>query len=302
MEHNDAASTTARPDRPPYGRRRAVAATIVAAPVVLLVALVTQCGDDEPSAAVVGRRVLDRRDRGGDGPRHARAGAGDHGGGDAAAASAPATTAPRHTDARRRRRAVPTPLRRPRSTRSAARGGSSNRDRPLPDGYVPAELVTPDVPLDPDASFTQLTPETAAAFEQMAAAAAIDGHQLQLNSAYRSESDQAQLYERYVRDYGAESAARLVARPGTSEHQTGLAADVGLVGLPDDQTFGTTEASTWVADNAHRFGLIVRYPPDKAEITGYANEPWHLRYVGVELAGALHATGLTMEEHFGLAG
>ena len=135
----------------------------------------------------------------------------------------------------------------------------------------------------------------------MAAAAAIDGHQLQLNTTYRS-TDQAQLYGHYVADYGAESAARLVALPGTSEHQTGLAADVGLVGLPDDQTFGTTEASTWVADNAHRFGLIVRYPPDKAAITGYANEPWHLRYVGVDLAGMLHATGLTMEEHFGLAG
>ena len=177
-----------------------------------------------------------------------------------------------------------------------------NRDRPLPAGYVPPELVTPDVPLKPDGSFTQLTPEAAAAFEQMAAAAAIDGYELQLNSAFRSESDQAQLYERYSRDFGAESAARLVARPGTSEHQTGLAADVGLVGLPDDQTFGTTEASTWVADNAHRFGLIVRYPPDKADITGYTNEPWHLRYVGVDLAGVLHATGLTMEEHFGLAG
>jgi len=176
-----------------------------------------------------------------------------------------------------------------------------NRDRPLPDGYVPPELVTPDVALDPDGSFTRLTPETAAAFEQMATAAATDGHQLQLNSAYRSQADQTQLYERYGRDFGAETAAQLVAPPGTSEHQTGLAADVGLVGLPDDQTFGSTAASTWVADNAHRFGLIVRYPPAKADITGYANEPWHLRYVGVELASALHATGLTMEEHFGLA-
>ena len=91
-----------------------------------------------------------------------------------------------------------------------------------------------------------------------------------------------------------------MALPGTSEHQTGLAADVGLVGLPDDQVFGGTPASAWVADNAHRFGFILRYPPDKAAITGYANEPWHLRYVGVDLAAELHASGLTMEEHFGL--
>lgn len=79
-----------------------------------------------------------------------------------------------------------------------------------------------------------------------------------------------------------------------------MAADVGLVNLPDDQTFGDTEASVWVAENAHRYGFILREPPDKAEITGYGNEPWHLRYVGVELAGELFANDLTMEEYFGL--
>ncbi len=297
MEDNDVASTTNRPDRPPYGRRRAVAATIVAAPVVLLFALVTKCAGDEPaagsSASVSSTAVATVPAA----PTRVPA---------TTAAALPAPTAPPATVAPATTPSVPTNGADTAAAPSIDAVGGPwwlvNRDRPLPDGYVPAELVTPDVPLDPDASFTQLTPETAAAFEQMAAAAASDGYALQLNSAYRSESDQAQLYERYVRDYGAESAARLVARPGTSEHQTGLAADVGLVGLPDDQTFGTTEASAWVADNAHRFGLIVRYPPDKAEITGYANEPWHLRYVGVDLAGVLHATGLTMEEHFGLTG
>jgi D-alanyl-D-alanine carboxypeptidase len=95
-------------------------------------------------------------------------------------------------------------------------------------------------------------------------------------------------------------AATLAALPGTSEHQTGMALDVTLVGLPDDQVFGGTPASAWVADNADRFGFIVRYPPTKAAITGYANEPWHLRYVGVDLATEMHANGLTMEEQFGL--
>ena len=79
-----------------------------------------------------------------------------------------------------------------------------------------------------------------------------------------------------------------------------MAADVGLVGLPDDQVFGTTPASAWVAANAHRFGFTLRYPPDKAAITGYANEPWHLRYVGADLAAELFASGQTMEERFGL--
>jgi D-alanyl-D-alanine carboxypeptidase len=177
-----------------------------------------------------------------------------------------------------------------------------NPDRPLPDGYVPPDLVTPGVPVKPDTGATQLTAATAAAFEAMVADAATAGFELQLNSGYRSLEQQQMLYDRFVQDFGEEVAAQRVAAPGTSEHQTGLAADVGLVGLPDDQLFGDTEASVWVAANAHRFGFILRYPPEKAEITGYTDEPWHLRYVGPELAAELHASGLTMEEHFGLVG
>jgi D-alanyl-D-alanine carboxypeptidase len=176
-----------------------------------------------------------------------------------------------------------------------------NRDRPLPEGYVPPDLVTPNVPLKPDTGASQVTAATGAAFEAMVADAAGAGFQLQLNSGYRSYEQQQMLYDRFVEDYGIDVATLRVALPGTSEHQTGLAADVGLVGLPDDQLFGDTEASVWVTANAHRFGFIIRYPPDKAHITGYDNEPWHLRYVGVELATELQASGLTMEEHFGLA-
>jgi D-alanyl-D-alanine carboxypeptidase len=175
-----------------------------------------------------------------------------------------------------------------------------NPDRPIPADYVPPDLVTPNVPLKPDTGATELTAATAAAFEAMVEAAAATGYELQLNSGYRSFEQQQLLYDRFVEDFGQEVADERVALPGTSEHQTGLAADVGQVGLPDDQLFGDTEASRWVADNAHLFGFILRYPPDKADITGYANEPWHLRYVGPELAAELHASGLTMEEHFGL--
>jgi D-alanyl-D-alanine carboxypeptidase len=175
-----------------------------------------------------------------------------------------------------------------------------NRDRPLPPGYVPSDLVVPDVPHDPAAGPPELTAATAAAFEAMVADAAAAGHELQLTSGYRSEQDQQVLYHRFVEDFGRDVAGELVALPGTSEHQTGLAADVGLVGLPDDQVFGSTAASAWVSANAQRFGFILRYPPDKADITGYADEPWHLRHVGVELATELHGRGLTMEEWFGL--
>lgn len=173
-------------------------------------------------------------------------------------------------------------------------------NRPIPDGYEPTDLVTPDVPVQEGADAYRLRQVTAEAFEAMAAEATAAGFQLQVNSGYRSFEQQRTLYDQYVEDYGPETAAQLVAVPGTSEHQTGLAVDVGLVGLADDQVFGDTAASAWVAANAHRFGLIVRYPPDKAAITGYANEPWHLRYVGPELAAQLHQNGATMEEHFGL--
>jgi D-alanyl-D-alanine carboxypeptidase len=175
-----------------------------------------------------------------------------------------------------------------------------NRDRPLPDGYVPPELVTPAVPIKPGTPYTEATPVVAAAFEAMVAAALQDGYELQLTGGYRSFDAQQEMYDRFVRDYGAQVAAERVALPGRSEHQTGLAVDVGEVDLPDDEEFGETASSAWVRDNAHRFGFIVRYPPDKADITGYANEPWHLRYVGVDLATELHGSGLTMEEHFGL--
>ena len=175
-----------------------------------------------------------------------------------------------------------------------------NRQRPLPGGYVPDDLVIPDVPFDPQSGVTHLSLPAAQAFEAMVADAATAGFRLQLNSGYRSQEQQQRLYDRNVEDYGQEVADQRVALPGTSEHQTGLAVDVGEVGLPLDEVFGDTASARWVQDNAHRFGLIVRYPPDKAAITGYANEPWHLRYVGVELASILHADGLTMEEFFHL--
>ena len=129
---------------------------------------------------------------------------------------------------------------------------------------MPPELVTPNVPIEPGAPFTQATPVVAAAFEAMVAAALQEGYELQLTSGYRSFEDQQATYERFVRDYGTQVAAERVALPGTSEHQTGLTVDVGEVDLPNDEEFGDTASSDWVRGNAHRFGFIVRYPPDKA--------------------------------------
>jgi D-alanyl-D-alanine carboxypeptidase len=280
------------PDRPPYGRRRAVLVLAVGAVAVVVALFIANLagGDDDAAApttsaapAVAAAPTITA------GPVVP----------DATVPSvAPDTTgAPIATSA-------PSPTSAVGAMPSIDEPGSLwwlvNRDRPLPPGYVPPDLVVPNVPVAPGATATRVTAATAAAFEAMAADAASAGYQLMVKSAYRSEDDQRALYSRFVGSYGRDVAATLAAPPGTSEHQTGLALDVGLVGLPDDQVFAGTPASRWVADNAHRFGFILRYPPAKAAITGYANEPWHLRYVGVDLATVLHTNGLTMEEQFGL--
>ena len=279
------------PVRPPYGRRRAVVALALGAVVALVAFLVVNLvgGDDADAPTTTPGTSVTVAAPVATGAPVATPGEPVATTPPSGAAATPPPTTAAEPDA-----AMP----------SIDAVGSLwwlvNRDRPLPEGYVPPDLVVPSVPLAPGADAIELTAATAAAFEAMAGDAAAAGHQLMLKSGYRSAQDQQALYERFVKDYGRDVAATLAALPGTSEHQTGMALDVGLVGLPDDQVFGGTPASVWVADNAHRFGFIVRYPPSKAAITGYANEPWHLRYVGVDLAALLHSNGLTMEEQFGV--
>lgn len=115
-------------------------------------------------------------------------------------------------------------------------------------------------------------------------------------SGFRSYTVQKNLYNSYVRRDGAENADRYSARPGHSEHQTGLAFDINYA---DDRFKGTPEAS-WLAENAYKYGFILRYPEGKEPITGYMFEPWHYRYVGVENAAKIYASGLTLEEYFGI--
>lgn len=120
-------------------------------------------------------------------------------------------------------------------------------------------------------------------------------------SGYRNYDYQAKLYNNYVKSYGVEAANRLIAKPGYSEHQTGLSFDLkhqdgSLVG---NKNFQASMAEvTWIAENAVRYGFIVRYPLDKESITGYQYEPWHLRYLGDD-AQKVYDSGLTMEEYFG---
>ena len=139
--------------------------------------------------------------------------------------------------------------------------------------------------------------EAQAALNTMFAAAKAEYNlKMWVCSGFRSYTVQKNLYNSYVRRDGAENADRYSARPGHSEHQTGLAFDINYA---DDRFKGTPEAA-WLAANAYKYGFILRYPEGKESVTGYIYEPWHYRYVGVENAAKIYASGLTLEEYFGI--
>ena len=170
-----------------------------------------------------------------------------------------------------------------------------NKLRPLaPIVYAPADLV--DV-----GGGLQLRAEAAQAVAALRAEAAAAGLDVAVQSAYRSFERQQGLFGNATARFGVAGAELRSARPGFSEHQTGLAVDVGGGGCDIERCFGDTAEGRWVVANAHRTGFLVRYPAGSEPITGYQYEPWHLRYVGPELATEMHETGVaTLEEFFGL--
>ena len=125
--------------------------------------------------------------------------------------------------------------------------------------------------------------------------AAANGYSLPLLSGFRSYSDQKYLFNSYVAKDGIERANTYSARPGESEHQTGLSFDVGQI----SDNFGNTASGKWLAENAHRYGFIIRYLKGKESITGYKYEPWHIRYVG-SAAEEIYNMGVTLEEYLGV--
>jgi D-alanyl-D-alanine carboxypeptidase len=178
-----------------------------------------------------------------------------------------------------------------------------NKRRPLtPLGYAPPDLRLPAVATATDNGL--LRPDTAAAVEKMFAAAAADGVGLLLVSGYRSFAVQESTYAYWVGRYGnADGADTVSARPGYSEHQTGLAFDIGQAdgSCTLVACFAGTAAAQWAAENAADFGIILRYPPGSDGTTGFSSEPWHFRYVGKDVALAMEDSGTpTLEEHFGL--
>lgn len=177
-----------------------------------------------------------------------------------------------------------------------------NKQRALPADYIPPDLVEPNVPFPFDEKVEKrlLRQEAATALEELFAKAKTEGIELYAVSGYRSYKTQRSLYETYVRTQGAEHAAAFSAVPGKSEHQTGLAMDVSGLDAKTrlEQSFGDTPEGQWLAANCAQFGFVIRYLQGKEETTGYAYEPWHLRYVGKETAQEVMSKGITLEEYF----
>ncbi len=154
----------------------------------------------------------------------------------------------------------------------------ANKSYSLPSSYNPGAIL----------------PEALSSFYTMQADAAKAGLNLWITSGYRSYSYQAQLYNSYAARDGYAKADTYSARPGYSEHQTGLAMDINVAG---DQ-FGLTPESKWLAANCYKYGFVIRYMNGKQNITGYKYEPWHVRYLGKDLAKEVYDSGLCLEEFF----
>ncbi|NUL48334.1 M15 family metallopeptidase [Cellulosimicrobium funkei] len=175
-----------------------------------------------------------------------------------------------------------------------------NKQHPLdPADYAPQDLSVPDVPSS--RTGLELREEAAGAAEELFSAAQEDGVDLTLLSAYRSYGYQQGTYGGWVEQYGQAEADRISARPGFSEHQTGLALDVGAAdgACALEQCFGETAEGAWVAEHAAEHGWIVRYPDGAEDITGYSPEPWHLRYLGAQEAADVVASGGVLETAWG---
>lgn len=178
-----------------------------------------------------------------------------------------------------------------------------NKIRPLdPLRYQPSDLVFPDVALRvPGNESMRIRTETATAIEKLFTGAQSAGHSPMFSSGFRSYNYQVNLYGGYVKSQGQAEADKQSARPGYSEHQTGLAFDICNAGSCKlEQSFGTTPLGQWVANNAHNYGFVIRYKENKQDVTGYMYEPWHLRYIGTDTATKVYQSGKTLEEYFGL--
>jgi D-alanyl-D-alanine carboxypeptidase len=174
-----------------------------------------------------------------------------------------------------------------------------NKKRPLnPKTYIPANLKK-----YPGSSVKLAAPARDALVLMAAAMKKAGAGTLVLNSGYRSYASQKIIHAAKVSQLGLKAGEALAARPGYSEHQTGLAADVSAYkqGCAIYTCFSATKAGKWLAENAWQYGFVIRYPYGQTKITGYQFEPWHLRFIGLEIATDMRAKNiLTVEKYFSL--
>ncbi len=172
-----------------------------------------------------------------------------------------------------------------------------NKKISLPKDFAPADLVGIGgfILAPPGASLRR---ETAQALSEMKVAALSSGAKLSVVSAYRSYSQQVATFNGWVSSAGLKNAESFSARPGHSQHQLGTAIDFGAEGRTDfSESFGQTTEGVWLSQNAYKYGFVLSYPKGKETITGYAYEPWHYRYIGVDNAAKMTASGKTLEEY-----
>ncbi len=177
-----------------------------------------------------------------------------------------------------------------------------NKEYGLPEDYIPSDLIEPDIKFY-FSYFDEkrlLRSDAANALEKLVAAAEKKDLEIVGVSGYRSFYRQKAIYTKNVRTMGKERTDMYSAVPGYSEHQTGWAIDLSCASVHYDleEEFADTSEGKWLAKNCYKYGFIIRYPKGKESLTGYAYEPWHVRYVGVKLATFLHINNMTLEEYY----
>ncbi len=170
-----------------------------------------------------------------------------------------------------------------------------NKYNYLTEDYTPENLE--EISIEYARSGMQLVSEAKEAFETLSQEAKKDGMTIIAMSSYRSYDYQVNLYNNYVKSDGKDAADTYSARPGFSEHQTGLAVDIYNKELPYT-SFEETKEFEWMQKNAYKYGFILRFPKDKVNITGYQYEAWHYRYVGKKAAKYIHDHNITLEEYY----
>lgn len=175
-----------------------------------------------------------------------------------------------------------------------------NKENSLDEEYMPYDLVIPNIKADKE---VKVRKEVAQKLEELFADAKKDGINLVAISGFRTYDYQDYLYKNSVQTNGKNHAIQYVAKAGYSEHQTGLALDLLCKEyMTLDEGFEKTDAFKWLESNMSKYGFILRYLKDKEDVTGYNYEPWHIRYVGVDIATEIYSKGITLEEYIGLQG